>query len=78
MDFCETRREPFVAPVKLTPTLTAIFKTVPSISADLNVYSLSDAWREIVSRVSLELAALRHVKTMTSKDIRTVAQPISH
>ena len=37
MDFCETRPEPFVALVKLTPSLAAVFNTLPLSSADLNV-----------------------------------------
>ena len=75
MDFCETRPEPFVASVKLTPSLAAVFNTLPP---DLNVYSFGEARREIASSVHLELAALPHVKTMTNEDHRTVALPISH
>ena len=78
MDFFETRPEPFVASVKLTPSLAAVFNNLPLASADLNVYSFGEARREIVSSVQLELAALPHVKTMTNEDLRTVAQAISH
>ena len=78
MDFCETRPEPFVASVKLTPSLAAVFNTVPPGSTDLNMYSFGEARREIVFSVQLELSALSHVKTMTNEDLRTVAQPISH
>ena len=42
------------------------------------MYSFGEARTEIVSSVQLELAALPHVKTMTSEDLRTVAQPNSH
>ena len=76
--FCETRPEPFVASVKLTPSVAAVFNTLPPASADLNVYSFGEARREIVFSVQLELAALPHVKTMTNEDLRTVDQPISH
>ena len=58
MDFCGNRPEPFVASVKLTPSLAAVFNTLPPASADLNVYSFGEASREIVSSVQLELAAL--------------------
>ena len=78
MDFCETRPEPFVASVKLTPSLDAVFNTLPPASADFKVYSFGQARRKIVSSVQLEMAALPHVKTMTNEDLRTVAQPISH
>ena len=40
--------------------------------------SFGEARREIVSSVELELLALPHVKAMTSEDLRTEAQPISH
>ena len=77
LDFCETRPELFVASVKLTISLAAVFNTLPPASADLNVYSFGEAQREIVPSVQLELAALPHVKTMTNEDLRTVAQPIA-
>ena len=76
MDFCQTRPDPSVASVKLTRSLTALFESLPPTSADLNVYSFGEAHREIVSSVRLELAALLHVKTMISEDLRTVAPPI--
>ena len=77
MEICETRPKPFVALVKLTPNSTAVFYVLPSAGADLNVCSFGDAGRKLVSSVHLELAALTRVKTMTSEDSRTVAQPIS-
>ena len=78
IDLCETRPEPFAASVELTPSLAAVFNTLPPASADLNVYSIGEARREIVCSVQLKLASLPHVKTMTNEDLRTVAQPISH
>ena len=78
MDFCRTQPEAFVASVKLTPSLAADFNTLPSASADLNVYSFGEARREIVSSVQMELAAFLHFKAMTSEDLRTVAQPFSY
>ena len=78
MEFCQTRPEPFVALVKLTPCLAAVFNILPPASVDLNVFSFGEARREIVSSVQLELASLPDVKTMTNEDLRTVAQPMSH
>ena len=78
IDFCETRPEPFIASVKLTPSLAEVFITPPPFCPDLNVYSFREARREIVSSVQLELASLPHVETMTNDDLRTVVQPISH
>ena len=46
MDFCETQPEPFVASVKHTPPLAAVFNTLPLASADLNVYSFGEARRD--------------------------------
>ena len=77
MDFCETRPEPFVASVKLTPSLEEVFATLPAATSDLNVYSIGTARKEILSSVQLELAALPHVKSMTSEDLRAVTQPIA-
>ena len=71
MDFCETRPEPFVASVKLTPSLAAVFNILPSAGTDLNVYSFGEAHRQIVSSVQLKLAALPHVKTTTNEDLRS-------
>ena len=78
MDVCETRPEPFVASVKHTPSLAAVFNRLPPASADLNVYAFGEVRREIVSSVQLELAALPHVKTMSNEDLPKVAQPILH
>ena len=78
MNFCGIRPEPFVAAIKLSPSLAAVFETLPLTSADLNVYLFGEARTDNVSRVQVELAALLHVKTMTSQDLCTVAQPISH
>ena len=41
MDLCETHPEPFVGFLKITPSLAAVFNTLPSASADLNVNSFS-------------------------------------
>ena len=77
MDFCETRPEPFVASVQLTPSLEAVCSTLSSATADLNVYSIGTARKEILSSVQLELAALPHVKSMTFQDLHDVTKPIS-
>ena len=77
MNVCENRPESFVASVKLTPSLVAIFDTLRPASPDLNVYSFSETHREIVSSVQLELATLPHVETKTSEDLATVAKPVS-
>ena len=78
IDFCETRTETFVASVKLTLSLAAVFNTLHLASAGLNMYSFGGDCRENVSNVQLELAALPHVRTMTGEDHRTVDQQISH
>ena len=49
MDFCDTRPEPMVTSVKLTPSLAAVINTLPSNSADLYVYSFGEIRRGIVS-----------------------------
>ena len=76
-DFCETRPELVVASVQLTPSLEAVFSTMPSATADLNVYSIGTARNEILPSVHLELAVLPHVRSMTSQDLHDVTKPIS-
>ena len=77
MDFCETRPEPFIALVKLTPSLQEVFSALPTVTTDLNVYSIGSGRKEILSNVRLELAALPHVKTMTTQELYEVTQPIA-
>ena len=77
MDFCETRPEPSVAFVQLTLSLEAIFCTLPSATAHLNIYSISTTRKEILSSVQLELAALSHIRIMTSQDLHDVTKPFS-
>ena len=77
MGFCQNRPEPYVASVQLTPSLEAVFSTLPSATADINFSSIGTARKEILSSVQLELAALLHVKSMTSQDLHDVTKPIS-
>ena len=78
MDFREIRPELFVASVKLTISVAAVFNILPPARAKLNVYSFGEARREIVPSVQLELVGLPQLKTTTNLDLCTVAQPISH
>ena len=48
--------DPFVASVKLTTSLAAVFNTLPPASADLNVYSFGEGRREIVLAYSCSFA----------------------
>ena len=77
MDFCETRPERLVSSVQLTPSLEAVFSTLPSATADLNVYSIVTARKQILSGVQLEIAALPHVRIMASQDLHDFTKPIS-
>ena len=77
MDFCETRPEPFVASVQLTPSLQEVFSALPAATTDLNVYSIGSARKELLSNVQLELAALPHVRTMSTRDLYEVTKPIA-
>ena len=77
MEFYETRTQPFVASVQLTPSLEVVFSTLPSATADLNVYLIGTARKEKLFSAQKELAALRHVKSMTSQDLHDVINPFS-
>ena len=77
MDFCETRPEPFVATVALTPSLEQVFKHVPQSSNVFHAYSLGEARQSIIGSVQMELAELPDVHRMTNTAIDELTKPIA-
>ena len=57
-DYCETRQEPFVARVQLTPSLQNISDSMPPPSAELNMYSHSEVRKSIWTCDRMELAEI--------------------
>ena len=78
MDYCETRPEPFVAKVQLTPSLQKVFESLPPPSAEFNMYSHSEVRKSVLTSVRMELAELPEVHTMDFDRLKEVAEPISH
>ena len=78
MDYCDTRPEPFVARVQLTPSLQRLFESLPSPSAEFNMYSHSEVRKSVLTSVRMELAELPEVHTMGFDQPKEVAELISH
>ena len=78
MEYCETRPEPVVAKVQLTPLLRKVFESLPPPSAEFNMYSHSEVRKSVLASVGMELAELPEVYTGDFDKIKVVAEPISH
>ena len=78
MDCCETRPEPFVAKVQLTPSLQKVFESLPPHSAEFSMYSHSEQRKSVLTSVRMELAELPEVHTTDFDELEEVAEPISH
>ena len=77
MDYCETRPEPFVAKVQLTPSLRKVFESL-SPSAEFRMYSHSEVRKSVLTSVRMQLAELAEVHTTDFDKLREVAEPIFH
>ena len=54
-DYCETRPDPFVARVQLTPSFQKVFESLPTPSAEFNMYSHSEVRKSVLTSVRMEL-----------------------
>ena len=77
MDFCESKPEPLVASIKLTPSLAQVIKHVPQIAHKFHAYSVAEARQSVLSSVRLELAELPDVKRMSSDTLEELTRPIA-
>ena len=77
MDYCETRLEPFIAKVQLTPSLQ-VFESLPPAGAEFNMFSHSEVRKSVLTSVRLEPAKLPEIHTMDFDKLKEVAEPISH
>ena len=78
MDFCETRPEPFLASIEMTPSLNQVFAHVPSIcSAKFQAYSTSDARQSVLGSLHMELAELPDVQHMSLENLDQLTEPIA-
>ena len=78
IDYCEARPEPFVAGVKLTPSLQRVFGSLPAPNAEFNMYSHSEVRNSVLTSVGMELAELPEVHTVGFDKLEEVPEPISH
>ncbi len=77
MDICETRPDPFVASVKLTPALDNVFQALPAPSTTFNMYSYGAARESILHGVQRELAASPNIKQIDIQQLRDITRPIA-
>ena len=77
-DYCETRPEPFIAKVQLTPSLQKVFESSPPPRVEFDMYSHSEVRKSVLTSVRMELAELPKVHTMDFDELKEVAESISH
>ena len=78
MDYGETRPEPFIAKLQLTPSLQKVFESLPPPSAEFNMYSRSEVRKSVLTSVRMELADLPEVLNMDLNKLKEVAEPVSY
>ena len=61
-----------------TPSLQIVFESLPTPSAEFNVYSHSEVRKSFLTSVRMELAELPEVHTIDFHRLKEVAEPISH
>ena len=59
MDYCETRPQPLVVRLQLTPLLQRVFVSLPPPSSEFNLYSHSEVRNSLLTSVRMELAGYR-------------------
>ena len=64
MDYFETRPEPFIAKVQLTPSLRKVSESLPPTIVEFNMYSHSEVRKSVLTSVRMELAESPEVHTM--------------
>ena len=77
LDFCETKPEPFLVKIQLTPSLDQIFQHVPRSFSNFHTYSVTEARHSDLSSVRLELVELPNNKTMSSESLAKLTRPIA-
>ena len=78
MDYCQTRPQPFVAIVQLTPSLQKVFESLPPLNAEFNVYAHCEVRKSVLTSVRIELAELPKVHTVDFDKLEEVSEPIFH
>ena len=56
LDFCESKPQPLIASIQLTPSLEQVFRHVPQASNRFHVYSIAEARQSDLNIVRMGLA----------------------
>ena len=77
-DNCETRPEPSVIRVQLSPLSQKVFASLPRPSAEINMYSRNHVHRCVLGSVHMEQAELPEVHTVGFDKLREGAKLMTH
>ena len=76
MDACKTTPEPYIATIKLAPTLNQVFQNVPFDRLNFPSYSIGAARKSILESVQLELTEIPDVRRMDPDTLQKLTEPI--
>ena len=76
MDACKTTPEPYIATIKLTPTLNQVFQNVPFDRLDFPSYSIGAARKSILESLHLELTKIPDLRRMDPETLQKLTEPI--
>ena len=75
MDFCESKPQPLIASIQLTPSLDQVFRHVPQAASRFHVYSIAEARQSVLNSVRMELAELPNVQRMSPETLDELTRP---
>ena len=76
MHACETTPEPYLATIKLAPSLNQVFQNVPFDKLNFPSYSIGAARKSILESVQLELIEIPDVRRMDPATLQKLTEPI--
>ena len=76
MDACKTTPEPYIATIKLAPSLNQVFQNVPFDRLNFPSYSVGAARKSILDSVQLELTEISDVRRMDPETLQKLTEPI--
>ena len=76
MDACKTTPEPYIATIKLAPSLNQVFQNVPFNRLKFPSYSIGAARKSILESVQLELTEIPDVRRMDPGTLQKLIEPI--
>ena len=76
MDAYKTTPEPYIATIKLAPSLNQVFQNVPFDRLNFPSYSIGAARKSILESVQLELTEIPDVRRMDPETLQKLTEPI--